>query len=81
MGLPRGWVCYSAWNEAIRAHLFDGRFAGQPVYLDLDDDFVHANWFAFLDDDFHAYMVVVDLDDATMDATLTDLHELRIRPC
>ena len=34
--LPRGWACYSAWNQAIRDNLFDGRAAGSPVYLDLD---------------------------------------------
>jgi hypothetical protein len=28
-----------------------------------------------------AHGCVVDLDDATVDATLTDLHELRIRQC
>lgn len=36
MGLPARWECYAAWNEAIRAELFDGRAGGQPVYVNVD---------------------------------------------
>ncbi len=30
------WLRYSRWNNAVEKELFDGRLAGQPVYLDLE---------------------------------------------
>src|SRR6476619_4649041 len=33
-----GWAAYESWNLAIEAVFFDGRHAGRPVYLDLEDD-------------------------------------------
>ena len=36
--LPKGWVTYNGWNHAVCAGIFDGRHAGRPAYLDVDEE-------------------------------------------
>ena len=32
------WAAYESWNLAVEAVFFDGRNAGRPVYLDVEDE-------------------------------------------
>jgi hypothetical protein len=36
----QSWDRYKRWNAAVEAEFFDGRWAGRPVYLDMDDEVV-----------------------------------------
>jgi hypothetical protein len=35
---PPGWEAYEAWNAGIEREIFSGQWAGQPVYLDLEEE-------------------------------------------
>src|SRR4051812_27856858 len=35
---PPGWESYEAWNAGIEREIFSGQWAGQPVYLDLEEE-------------------------------------------
>jgi hypothetical protein len=37
---PDEWARYDEWSRAVAEEFFDGRFAGRPVYLDLEPDIV-----------------------------------------
>src|SRR4051794_29648608 len=38
MATEQEWQRYGRWNEAVMAAFFDGRWAHQPVYLDLEEE-------------------------------------------
>jgi hypothetical protein len=37
-GVAAAFARYELWNDAIEAEFFDGKYAGRPVYLDIEDD-------------------------------------------